>query len=206
MRILHALVIIAVVIITAVLITVLVLNMPSSKPLTLANTTSLKPIERVISVMVVNTTLHYVEVITYSPKDFKYITQYWSMLRDEVIQNITRTYSSISPLNLKARTSPANNSVIIEFDVTGKVWVSDGHYTADFLWMLEPLRLDFISNHFKETTHGLNWEGILNGVLTKVEVILPPQQVPYVAWSRLVGHCHGHVWWVVTEAKAEVSQ
>ena len=70
--------------------------------------------------------------------------------------------------------------------------------------MLEPLGLDFINNHFKETTHGLSWEGSLNGVLTKVEVILPPQKVPYVAWGQPIGHCHGHAWWVVTEA--EVSQ
>ena len=105
--------------------------------------------------MLLSLTLHYVEVITYSPKDFKYITQHWSMLRGDVIRNTTRTYPSVSPLNLKARTSPVNNSVIIEFDVTGKVWVSDGHYTADFLWMLEPLGLDFINNHFKESTHEL---------------------------------------------------
>ena len=201
MRVLHALAVIAVVVISAAVITAHVLNAPSSKPLAPANVTSLKPIERVISVKVVNTTLHYIEVITYSPKDFKYIAQHWGVLRDEVIQSITRTYSSISFLNLEAYTSPANNSVIIEFDVAGKVWVSDGHYTADFLWMLEPLGLDFINNHFKETTHGLNWEGVLNGVLTKVEVILPPQQVPYVAWGQPIGHCHGHAWWVITEAE-----
>ena len=202
MRILRGLVIIFVVAISAAVITALVLNVPSSKPLAPANVTSLKPIERIISVKVVNTTLHYVEVVTYSPKDFKYITRYWGVLREAVIQNITRTYSSISPLNLEVRTSIANNSVIIEFDVAGEVWASDSHYTADFLWMLEPLGLDFINNHFKETTHGLSWEGFLNGVLTKVEVILPPQKVPYVAWGQPIGHCHGHAWWVVTEVKA----
>ena len=204
MRVLRGLVIIFVVAISAAVITALVLNVPSSKPLAPANVTSLKPIERIISVKVVNTTLHYVEVVTYSPKDFKYITWYWSVLRDAVVRNITRTYSSISPLNLEVRTSIVNNSVIIEFDVAGEVWASDSHYTADFLWMLEPLGLDFINNHFKETTHGLSWEGFLNGVLTKVEVILPPQKVPYVAWGQPIGHCHGHAWWVVTEA--EVSQ
>ncbi len=201
MRVLRGLVIIFVVAISAAVITALVLNVPSSKPLAPANVTSLKPIERIISVKVVNTTLHYVEVVTYSPKDFKYITWYWSVLRDAVVRNITRTYSSISPLNLEVRTSIVNNSVIIEFDVAGEVWASDSHYTADFLWMLEPLGLDFINNHFKETTHGLSWEGFLNGVLTKVEVILPPQKVPYVAWGQPIGHCHGHAWWVVTEAK-----
>ena len=53
LRVLHALVIIAI----AVIFAVLVLSMPSSKPPTPVNIKSLKPIERVISVTVVNTTL-----------------------------------------------------------------------------------------------------------------------------------------------------
>jgi hypothetical protein len=92
----------------------------------------------------------------------------------------------------------SGSSVVITFYVSGKIWKSDDRVTADFLWLLDPLNLDFIESGFTETNHGLYWNGCFNGIALSVSIELPSQPKPYIAWGSDIGHCHGHVWWKET--------
>ena len=55
----------------------------------------------------------------------------------------------------------------------------------------------FIDDNFKESEEGLSWEGEVGGIQTGITIKLPPQESVYEAWKHPVGHCHGHVWWVM---------
>jgi hypothetical protein len=90
------------------------------------------------------------------------------------------------------------NEVIISFNVTNKVWISNGKVVADFLWFLNAWHLDFINNRFHETMNGLVWQGILNDVPTTIRITVPRQPGVYEAWGEPYGHCHGHIWWPKT--------
>jgi len=108
--------------------------------------------------------------------------------------------------NVKARDfefsfDKASHSTITKCRVYGAISKGQDRYTADFLWLLNPLGLDFIDDNFKESKHGLSWEGKLASVLTTIEVECPPQDSVYKAWQYPVGHCHGHIWWQVASYK-----
>lgn len=92
----------------------------------------------------------------------------------------------------------ASHSTTIECQVYGSISKSADRYTADLLWFLTPLGLDFIDDDFEKSNHGLSWEGEIDGVPTTIEVECPPQDSIYEAWQDPVGHCHGHIWWPVS--------
>ena len=92
----------------------------------------------------------------------------------------------------------ASRSTIVKCQVIGCVLKGATKYTADFLWFLNPLGLDFIEDNFEKSNHGLSWEGIVNGEPTIIKIECLPQDSIYEAWQHPVGHCHGHVWWPVS--------
>lgn len=49
----------------------------------------------------------------------------------------------------------AGRSTIVKCQVYGCVSRGADRYTADFLWFLRPLMLDFIDDNFEESNHGL---------------------------------------------------
>ena len=93
---------------------------------------------------------------------------------------------------------PANHSTVTKCNIYGVTTKGGDRYTADLLWLLTPLGLDFIDNDFEESNHGLFWEGCVNGIPMSIEVKCPPQDCVYEAWQSPVGHCHGHIWWPVS--------
>jgi len=93
------------------------------------------------------------------------------------------------------------HSTIARCYVDGAISKSGDKYRGRFGWLLEPLGLDFINSNFKESNHGLSWEGAINGVATTIEVECPPQDCIYEAWQAPVGHCHQHIWWPVSSQK-----
>jgi hypothetical protein len=93
----------------------------------------------------------------------------------------------------------ATYSTTIKCHISGAISKGTDSYTADLLWFLNPLGLDFIDNNFKESDHGLSLEGSIGGVPTVIEVDCPPQESIYEAWQQPVGHCHGHIWWPVSK-------
>ena len=88
-------------------------------------------------------------------------------------------------------------ATVLKCDIHGAISESEGEYYATFKWLLVPLGLDFIDDNFKESKEGLSWEGEVGGIQTGITIKLPPQESVYEAWKHPVGHCHGHVWWVM---------
>ena len=64
----------------------------------------------------------------------------------------------------------ATHSTIIKCQIYGAISKGHDRYTADFLWFLNPLGLDFIGDNFKESKHGLSWEGSVDGVPTSIKI------------------------------------
>ena len=90
-------------------------------------------------------------------------------------------------------------STSLTCEVHGPVSKRDSSFYGDFSWLLRPLGLDFIDDHFKETTKGLSWEGAIESIPTEVICEFLPQDVPYAAWGQPIGHCHAHAWWVIAK-------
>jgi hypothetical protein len=89
-------------------------------------------------------------------------------------------------------------STILQCDIHGAISRTGDSYHATFFWLLRPLGLDFVDNHFEESETGLFWQGSVDGVPTTVTVELPTiDGSVYKAWEHPVGHCHAHVWWEI---------
>ncbi len=159
---------------------------------TVVTAVSFSLMKRVITTSIKDSIITYTEWRYYSKPSLT--TQTIKALKEKITNEIMRTYSGINITNLSISVYP-NNTIKIVFAVSGKVWLSGNEKYADFLWLLTPLGLDFIENHFNETNHGLYWVGTLNNVSTEINVLLPKQATVYKAWGNTVGHCHGHVWW-----------
>ena len=173
--------------------TITTLTTPSPNKTTAAVTAvSFSFMKRVITTSIKDSIIMYTEWRYYSKLSLT--PQTIKALKEKITDEIMGTYSGINITNLSISVYP-NNTVKIVFAVTGKVWLSGNEKYADFLWLLTPLGLDFIENHFTETNHGLYWVGTLNNVSTEINVLLPKQATVYRAWGNTVGHCHGHIWW-----------
>jgi len=165
----------------------------------IAQTTATKPtlLRRVLTASVDQDKVRYVEVITYSEEDFKKVIGSW----DEISEKLRKEFSSriqgygVKVEDLKVNRIPENSSIAITCIVTGCTWTTAEGYYADMSWLIRPLGLDFIDDHFKETPHSLEWTGKLNNIEIKIIVNLPPQNAPYEAWQHPAGHCHAHIWW-----------
>lgn len=89
-------------------------------------------------------------------------------------------------------------STILKCDIHGAISRTGDSYHATFFWLLRPLGLDFIDNHFEESEMGLFWQGSVDGVPTTITVELPTiDGFIYKAWEHPIGHCHAHVWWEI---------
>lgn len=136
--------------------------------------------------------------IYYNQTDFKRIMDNWDQYKTMLESNISQfkePSTSIRDLNIKYIVN--SFSVHIYFKVLGALTKDSYHHQcrATFLWLLRPLGLDFIDDHFQEFNDRLTWSGELNGVYYDITILLPKQDKPYKACASDVGHCHGHVWW-----------
>jgi hypothetical protein len=87
-------------------------------------------------------------------------------------------------------------STILTCNIHGAISRTGNSYHATFFWLLRPLGLDFIDDHFDESKSGLFWQGSVNGIPTTITVELPAiGGFVYKAWEHPIGHCHAHVWW-----------
>jgi len=89
-------------------------------------------------------------------------------------------------------------ATILTAEIHNAISKSGDSYHATFLWLLQPLGLDFIDDNFNESKHGLSWEGRIDSISTTIKVECPSQDSVYEAWQQPVGHCHGHIWWPVS--------
>lgn len=98
--------------------------------------------------------------------------------------------------NANVEFNEGKKSTILKCSIHGAVSRTGDSYHATFFWLLRPLGLDFIDNHFEESKSGLFWQGPVNGTLTTITVELPTiDEFVYEAWEHPIGHCHAHVWW-----------
>ncbi len=159
----------------------------------------IKPVKMVIEARLVNIDIYVTQILYYSSSDFSIILNNWSIYKKMYLSNISRFYES--GINITCRRVEYDidrHTIIVSWVVKGAVWISNNRFGATFLWLLTPLNLDFIEDHFKESNDGLYWSGVINGVPTEIIIKLPPQREPYKAWGGDVGHCHGHVWGYVS--------
>jgi hypothetical protein len=120
--------------------------------------------------------------------------------KSEGTENLKRFLSSgYEAVNCAVEFDEAERSTSLTCELHGVVSKRDNGFYGDFLWLVRSLGLDFIDDHFEKTTEGLSWEGTIEDIPTKVICEFPPQDVPYAAWGHPIGHCHGHVWWTITE-------
>ena len=162
-----------------------------------------KPIQQTIKTEVKNVVVYYREELLYSKDVFQEILKDKENFSLKLIKKLNSTVSGYGKkaVNFNVKLDPKNNLAILTCEVYGAVSKSGNKYYATFEWLIRPLGLDFIDNHFKETVKGLSWEGTIDNTPTKIVCIFPYTGLPYKAWTHPTGHCHAHVWWELKESK-----
>jgi len=157
-------------------------------------------LKNVIEVRAEGTILHYRKESFWNEIKFSEIMENKTDLISDLIQNFNESLSVYGEggergTNAQVEINEKNKSTVLRCDVHGAIRKSGNSYHATFFWLLRPLGLDFIDDHFEESREGLSWEGSVSGIQTTITIKLPPQNVAYAAWQRSIGHCHAHVWW-----------
>jgi hypothetical protein len=158
------------------------------------------PLEESILVKVEKTIVHYQKESFWSKDDFSKILK----KREEIeLGQIKRFKDDLFKFGegeeyatcFDVKFNKATNSTVLRCDVLGAVSKSENSYRATFMWLLRPLKLDFIDSDFSESKDELFWGGLIDDVSTTVKVVLPLKDSVYAAWHHPNGHCHAHVWW-----------
>lgn len=157
-------------------------------------------LKNVIEVRAEGTILHYRKESFWNEIKFSEIMENKTDFISDLIQNFNESLSVYGEggergTNARVEINEKNKSTVLRCDVHGAIRKSGNSYHATFFWLLRPLGLDFIDDHFEESREGLSWEGSVSGIQTTITIKLPPQNVAYAAWQRPIGHCHAHVWW-----------
>ena len=145
-------------------------------------------IKRIIEVRAIDQTLLYRCQSFWSAENF-------SKLSENDLKARFKEKYNVDVREFEFSLVPENHSTVTNCSIYGTITKSSSKFTADLLWLLTPLGLDFIDDNFEESNDGLSWEGYADGVLMSIEVKCPPQDCVYQAWQYPVGHCHGHIWW-----------
>ena len=154
-----------------------------------------KPVAMEIQVNITGLKENTSITLHYSPPLFKQVRYNWRDYKNRFKNSVEKFFNKTKLSDIKTTYDFKEDEVIVLFNVSNHVWHNDERYTADFLWLLTPLNLDFIENGFKEYNDMLSWSGMINSVSVNITVFLPPQNTTYKAWGSNIGHCHGHVWW-----------
>jgi len=146
--------------------------------------------ERIVKVEAEGVTLHYQAESLWSEAEFATILQnrdsFTSDLLGKFIDDVSKQGDREERVaNANVRFNEDRKSTIFTCDIEDAVRKSGSVYHATFFWLLRPLGLDFIDDHFKESEKELFWEGLINSTPTSITITLP-------ASAR---HCHAHVWW-----------
>ena len=157
----------------------------------------IKETKREIKTEVEETTVYYQKESFYSPEDFSGILENKEKFETNLIEKFRTSVSKYKEKisNIKVEFNSEKNSAILAADVDGAISKTESKYYATFEWLIYPLGLDFINDHFKETKEGLFWEGKVEEVSLKISCYFPFTGAPYKGWAHPTGHCHAHVWW-----------
>jgi hypothetical protein len=166
----------------------------------LSNLTQTKSIVRVETEGVV---VHYQNESYWEEGQYSIILQnrakFSSDLIAKFVEDVSRHGEKCEDVaNTNVEFNEEERSTILKCDIHGAISRTGNSYHATFFWLLRPLGLDFIDNHFEESERGLFWQGSVDGVPTTITVELPTiDGFIYKAWEHPVGHCHAHVWWEI---------
>ena len=147
--------------------------------------------------------LHYQNESSWEKDQYPVILQDQAKFSSDLISKFVEDISthgekSEEVANANVKFNEINKATILECDINGAISRTDDNYHATFFWLLGPLGLDFIDDHFAESKRGLFWQGSVNGISTTITVELPTiDGLVYEAWEHPIGHCHAHVWWEI---------
>jgi len=161
----------------------------------------LRPAKRVVAIKVEGTVTHFLDESFWDEVQFSAIMERKAEFESDRIERLKGILSKhgLKGSNYVVEFDEAGKSTSLKCDVDGAISKRDDSYYGRFGWLLRPLGLDFIDDHFAESNKGLSWEGIVDDISTSVICEFPPQDVPYAAWDHPIGHCHAHVWWTITK-------
>ena len=143
--------------------------------------------------------VHYQKESIFDKTEFSRILKNKAEFKSKQIAEFNRCLSrySLHATNYQMEFDPPKKSIILKCDVHGAVSKRGNSYYGRFGWLLNPLGLDFIDDHFKKSKTGLSWKGTVKGIPTDVICEFPVQKTVYKDWGSSIGHCHAHVWWTI---------
>jgi len=86
--------------------------------------------------------------------------------------------------DLKVNRISENGLIAKTCIVTGCTLATTEGYYAGMSCLIRPLGLDFVDDHFQETTRSLEWTEKINNTETNMIVNLPSQNTSYEAWQH----------------------
>lgn len=161
------------------------------------NISELKIVKKIVRTQVEGLLVRYREGMILSGKDFQAVMANQEEFKSIAINRLrARIFAyNVKAANISVNFIPENDSVMLTCVISGSITKTGSKYYATFEWLIRPLGLDFIDDHFKETVRGLHWEGYIEGVYTIIDAEFPYTGQAYKAWGEPTGHCHAHVWW-----------
>jgi hypothetical protein len=177
---------------------------PSHTPSQLMELIDLTQIKSITRVETEDLVLHYQNESYWEEGKYSLILQDQAKFSSDLISKFVEDISthgekSEEVANANVKLNEVNKSTILECDICGAISRTDNNYHATFFWLLRPLGLDFIDDHFEESEKGLFWQGSVDSIPTTITVELPTiNGFVYKAWEHPIGHCHAHVWWEIT--------
>ncbi|KPJ64030.1 MAG: hypothetical protein AMJ45_06520 [Syntrophobacter sp. DG_60] len=146
----------------------------------------LKPKKILIKTQVENTTIHYEKKSFWNVVGFSNILKSQEKFKLDQISEFKKGLRyGASASNCKIEINELKKSTILRCDVNNVISKYGDSYTAEFEWLLNPLRLDFLDNNFKRSEDMLSWEGKIEGIPTAIILNFPAP----------INNCHAHVWW-----------
>nr|AAU83329.1 hypothetical protein GZ27E7_3 [uncultured archaeon GZfos27E7] len=135
-----------------------------------------------ITMEVEETFIHYQKQSFWTESDFVAILDNKKVFKNNVIRDFNEKLSRYGErgefaVGADVEFYEAKKATVLKCDVHDAITKSDDSYRATFIWLLRPLRLDFIDDKFKENKEGLLWEGEVEGILTSITIKLPLMRV-----------------------------
>ena len=176
---------------------------PTPTPTQIIELTNLTQTKSIVRVETEGVVVHYQNESYWEEGQYSMILQNRAKFSSDLIAKLVEDVSKHGErdehvANAYVEFNEEERSTILKCDIHGAVSRTGNSYRATFFWLLRPLGLDFIDDHFEESKRGLFWQGSVNGVPTTITVELPTiDGFIYKAWEHPIGHCHAHVWWEI---------
>ena len=157
---------------------------PESKRMELSELTETK---KVIKTEAQGVIVYYQQESFYSDGDFSAILEKEDEFNSYLIEKFSSTVSSYGKEvnNARVELDSEKQSAALMCNVNEVISKTGNRYYSTFEWLIRPLGLDFLDDHFKRSGNQLSWEGFANGIPTTIFLTFPDS----------IDNCHAHVWW-----------